>query len=121
MPQIKNIDICKRDLFTAEEELVKRYDEQRVKHIIRLRAMYEWMLQNPDKKDRQFIDQFRVQEGLSISCLYADLALIKQLLPLLSQATKDFHRYRFNEMILETYQMAKSRKDTKTMEKAAPQ
>ncbi|MEE1310265.1 MAG: hypothetical protein UHJ41_09295, partial [Bacteroidaceae bacterium] len=33
--------------------------------------------------------------------------------------SRDFHRWRYNEMILETYQMAKKRKDTKTMEKAA--
>jgi hypothetical protein len=38
---------------------------------------------------------------------------------MLSQASRDFHRYRYNEMILETFQMAKKRKDTKTMEKAA--
>ena len=50
---------------------------------------------------------------------YADLSIIKSLLPLLSSASRDFHRFRFNEMILETYQMAKARKDTKTMEKAA--
>ena len=44
---------------------------------------------------------------------------VKSLLPNLSEATRDFHRWRYNEMILETYQMAKKRKDTKTMEKAA--
>ena len=50
---------------------------------------------------------------------YRDLGVIKALLPHLAQASRDFHRYRYNEMILETYQMAKKRKDTKTMEKAA--
>ena len=41
------------------------------------------------------------------------------MLPHLAQASRDFHRWRYNEMILETYQMAKKRKDTKTMERAA--
>lgn len=41
------------------------------------------------------------------------------MLPHLAQASRDFHRWRYNEMILETYQMAKKLKDTKTMEKAA--
>ena len=50
---------------------------------------------------------------------YADLKIIKALLPNLAEATRDYHRWRYNEMILETYQMAKKRKDTKTMEKAA--
>lgn len=119
MAQVKTLDICKVDLFTDREKLLTKYDEQRVEHIERLRSMYEWFLQNPEKKDRQFIDQFRASTNLSNSCLYADLAIIKALLPLLGQATRDFHRFRYNEMILETYQMAKARKDTKTMEKAA--
>ncbi len=57
--------------------------------------------------------------GLSKVTAYADLKIVKSLLPNLSEATRDFHRWRYNEMILETYQMAKKRKDTKTMEKAA--
>ena len=51
--------------------------------------------------------------------LMPDLSVIKAMLPHLAQASRDFHRWRYNEMILETYQMAKKRKDTKTMEKAA--
>ena len=51
--------------------------------------------------------------------LMSDLSVIKAMLPHLAQASRDFHRWRYNEMILETYQMAKKRKDTKTMEKAA--
>lgn len=119
MPQVKTIDICKRDLFTPEAELLNKYDSARVAHLIRLRDMYNWVIQNPDKRDRQFIDQFRAKEGLSLSELYRDLGLIKQLLPLIHETNREFHRYRYNEMILETYQMAKNRKDTKTMEKAA--
>lgn len=45
---------------------------------------------------------------------YTDLAIIKALVPMLSSAARDFHRWRYNEMILETYQMAKKRKNTWT-------
>ena len=38
---------------------------------------------------------------------------------MVGQASREFHRWRFNEMILETYQRAKKRGDQKTMEKAA--
>ena len=38
---------------------------------------------------------------------------------MMQQNSRDFHRVRYNEMILETYAMAKARKDTKTMERAA--
>ena len=71
------------------------------------------------RKDRQFITQEKDRFGISTTQAYADLAVIKMLLPLLSSASRDFHRYRANEMLLETYRMAKARKDTKTMERAA--
>ena len=51
--------------------------------------------------------------------LFSTAEVIKALMPLLTSASREFHRWRYNEMILETYQMAKKRKDTKTMERAA--
>ncbi len=113
------LDICKQDLFTSEDALLQRYNPEQTARIIRLRDMYNWFLSNPDSKDRQFIDTVISRFGLHRAQAFADLAIIKTLLPLLSTASRDFHRYRYNEMILETYQMAKARKDTKTMEKAA--
>ena len=59
------------------------------------------------------------RHGIEKTAAYSDLAVVKALLPHLATASRDFHRYRYNEMILETFQMAKKRKDTKTMEKAA--
>ena len=81
--------------------------------------MVTWSIANPDMKDRQFVDELRSRYGLSQVTAYADLKIVKALLPNLSECTRDFHRWRYNEMIMETYQMAKKRKDTKTMEKAA--
>ena len=113
------LEICKQDLFTSEDALLQRYNPEQAARIIRLRDMYNWFLSNPDSKDRQFIDTVISRFGLHRAQAFADLAIIKTLLPILSTASRDFHRYRYNEMILETYQMAKARKDTKTMEKAA--
>ena len=113
------LEICKQDLFTSEDALLQRYNPEQTARILRLRDMYNWFLSNPDSKDRQFIDTVISRFGLHRAQAFADLAIIKTLLPILSTASRDFHRYRYNEMILETYQMAKARKDTKTMEKAA--
>ena len=115
MPLPAIIDVATRDLFTSEQELRARYTDAQVVHVIRLRDMYNWMLSNPDAHDRQFIEQCRSRYQLSRSQSYEDLALIKKLLPTLSQASRDFHRWKANEMLLETYRMAKARKDTKTM------
>ena len=119
MPRQPIIEICRRDMFTAEDELQQKYNPEQAQRIVRLRDMYNWFLSNPDSKDRQFIDMATSRYALCRAQAYADLAVIKLLLPILASASRDFHRYRYNEMILETYQMAKARKDTKTMEKAA--
>lgn len=81
--------------------------------------MYSWFVASPDIKDRQMVTQTLDRFHISRAEAYADLAIVKMLLPLLSSASRDFHRYRANEMLLETYRMAKARKDTKTMERAA--
>ncbi len=119
MKQLKPIDVCRLDLFTAEDELRQKYTEPIVVRVLRIREEYTWFLSNPDAKDRQFVENTIARHGINKTQAYADLAIVKALLPMLGQASRDFHRYRYNEMILETFQMAKKRKDTKTMEKAA--
>ena len=119
MAQHNTLDVCRVDLFTAEDELRQRYPEVIVARVLRVREEYNWFISNPDSKDRQFIENAVSRFGISKVLAYSDLAIVKAMLPHLSQASRDFHRYRYNEMILETFQMAKKRKDTKTMEKAA--
>ena len=119
MAQHNTLEVCRVDLFTAREELEQRYPLVIVAAVLRIREEYNWFLSNPDAKDRQFVEAAVSRHGISRMQAYNDLSVVKALLPHLAQASRDFHRYRFNEMILETYQMAKKRKDTKTMEKAA--
>ena len=119
MSQLSIIDIAKQDLYTSQSELEGKYPVPQIEHLLRLRDMVTWSIANPDMKDRQFVDELRSRYGLSQVTAYADLKIVKALLPNLSECTRDFHRWRYNEMIMETYQMAKKRKDTKTMERAA--
>lgn len=113
------LELCRSDLFTKEEELRQAYPQILVDKVLRVRDMYNWCIANPDAKDRQFVEQEISRYDISKVVAYSDLAIVKTLLPTLATASRDFHRWRYNEMILETYQMAKKRKDTKTMEKAA--
>ena len=119
MPLPNIIDIARQDLFTSRSELEEKYAITQVDHVIRLRDMVTWCIANPDAKDRQFVDEIMQRYGISMVTAYADLKIIKAILPDMAETTRDYHRWRYNEMILETYQMAKKRKDTKTMEKAA--
>lgn len=113
------LEVCRTDLFTKEDELRQAYPQLLVDKVLRVRDMYNWCIANPDAKDRQFVEQELSRYDISKVVAYSDLGIIKALLPTLATASRDFHRWRYNEMILETYQMAKKRKDTKTMEKAA--
>ena len=119
MPLPSALDACKLDLFSSDEELRAKYPVAFAERIMRIRDMYNYWLSNPSMKDRQLRDQIMSRYDVSQSCAYSDIAIIHQLAPLVASNSRDFHRARYNEMILETYAMAKARKDTKTMERAA--
>ena len=119
MPMPSTIEACKLDLFVKKEELVKKYPPVLVEKIIRIRDIYTYFLNNPDAKDRELVSELMNRYAIEKTAAYSDLAVVKQLLPMVGQASREFHRWRFNEMILETYQRAKKRGDQKTMEKAA--
>lgn len=120
MSRITTLDLARENLFSSESELEAKFGEFDIDRIMKVRAMYMWRLSNPEMKDRQFIDEFRSRypdAGKNVAHEY--MVVVNTLLPALSEKAREFHRWRYNEMILETYQMAKARKDTKTMERAA--
>ena len=119
MPLPSALDACKVDLFSSDEDLMQKYPVAFAERVMRIRDMYNYWLANPSMKDRQLRDQIMSRYDVSQSCAYSDISIIHQLAPLVQQNSRDFHRVRYNEMILETYAMAKARKDTKTMERAA--
>ncbi|MCM1320253.1 MAG: hypothetical protein NC217_07730 [Muribaculaceae bacterium] len=115
MPKPNTLEVCRADLFTKEAELRERYPEETVLKVMRVRDMYSWVIANPDVPDREFIEAHLQKYHLHRATAYADLNVVKALLPMLSTASRDFHRWRTNEMLQETYLMAKSKKDAKTM------
>ena len=112
-------DIVQTDLFTSETELREKFPTTSVERLLRIRAMYNWLISNPETKDKEFVDECISRYNIHKSMAYEDLQILKQVLPHITQASRDYHRWKYNEMILETYAMAKKRKDTKTMERAA--
>lgn len=119
MPTPSALELCRTDLFTKEDELRERYPQSVVDKVLRAREMYSWFISNPDCTDREFVAELLQRHDISKVTAYSDLAVVKTLLPLLASSSRDFHRWRFNEMIMNTYKMAQKRKDTKTMERAA--
>lgn len=113
------LEACKVDLLASDDELRDKYPLALAERVMRLREMYNYWLSNPSMKDRQLRDAIMSRYDVSQSTAYSDISIIHQLVPLLATKSRDFHRARANEMLLETYAMAKARKDTKTMERAA--
>lgn len=117
MANISPLEACKQDLLSSDLEIRGKYSPTLADRVIRLREMYNYWLANPSMKDRQLRDAIMSRFDVSQATAYSDINIIHQLVPLLSQKSRDFHRARANEMFLETYAMAKARKDTKTMER----
>ena len=119
MPTPNTIEVCRAHLFTKEVELREQYPQQIVDKVLRVREMYNWFIANPDGTDREFVSEVCQRHGIHRTTAYSDLAVVKSLLPMLGSASRDFHRWRTNEMLIATYKMAEKRKDSKTMERAA--
>lgn len=85
----------------------------------RLREAYNHWLADPGLKDVDMREYLQSQYGVSQTTAYSDLGVLHQLIPLFSVKSREFHRARYCEMILETYELAKRKEDLVTMERAA--
>lgn len=113
-------DVAMRHLFTSTDEMTKvGIPVATQQHLIRLRDMYNHWLAFPKKKDREIVAELKHRYNLQSTQAYDDLRLIKILLGNLQEASKQYHRYRFLEMITESYDMARTLKDTRSMVAAA--
>ena len=115
MPKPNTLEVCRADLFTKESELRERYPEETVLKVMRVRDLYTAFISNPDGTDREFIEWEQKRYGVHRATCYSDLSVVKSLLPMLSTATRDFHRWRTNQMLQDTYTIAKAKQDTRTM------
>ena len=114
-----NIDIYSDNLMLPVEEMrANRVSEQVITRVLRLRDVYNWMLRNPLKKDREYIDyiQANYQEDgkpLSKRKAYEDIEILHAIIGNLQQCTKEWHRWRFNNMIMEGYAIALRKEETR--------
>lgn len=122
-----NIDIYSDNLMLPVEEMrANRVSEQVITRVLRLRDVYNWMLHNPLKKDREYIDyiQANYQEDgkpLSKRKAYEDIEILHAIIGNLQQCTKEWHRWRFNNMIMEGYAIALRKEDAAAIAKLAQQ
>lgn len=87
--------------------------------VIRLRSLYSYWLQFPQKGEKELLhfdmQQFSLQERQA----YDDIFIVKYLLGNLQVASKEFHRWKFNNMIIAAYKEAERNHDARSMAAAA--
>lgn len=113
-----NLDLYAENLMLPEEELrAKKVEEQTITRLLRLRDVYNFMLRNPLKKDREYIDYLQAHyqgengKPLARRTAYEDLEILHAVVGNLQQCTREWHRWRFNSMIMEGYALALRKED----------
>lgn len=113
------IEICRTQPFATEEELLRDYPPVLVEKVLRVREMTNWRLENPQKTDGEFITELMDRFRVSRVTAHSDLAVVRAMLPLLTETSRSYYRWRYNEMIEETYEMARKKGNVAVMERAA--
>ena len=113
-----NIDIYSDNLMLTEDEMqAKNVAPQTIRRSSRLRDIYNYMLRNPLKKDRDYIDYIQANykdetgKPLSKRKAYEDIEILHSLVGSLQMCSKEWHRWRFNNMIMEGYAIALRKED----------
>lgn len=117
-----NVDTYADNLMLPVEDMrAKKLGEQIINRIVRLRDIYNFMLRNPLKKDREYIDYIQANyadetgKPLSKRKAYEDIEILHAVIGNLQMCTKEWHRWRFNNMIMEGYAIAVRKEDAKAI------
>lgn len=120
MPLPSIADAAQQYLFTDRDKMIRSgVPEATINHIIRIRDVYSYWLQFPQKKDREIVAELMRRGNIQRSAAYEDLRLIKQLLGDLNKVSKDYARYRFLQMVERAYEVAENSGDARSMVAAA--
>ena len=120
-----DIDIYADNLMlTEEEQRAKGVPAEVARRIVRLRDVYNYMLRNPLKKDREYVSYIQAgwQEGgkpLSRRKAYEDIEILHAVVGTLQECSKEWHRWRFNNMIMEGYAVALRKEDATAIARLA--
>ena len=111
-------DICVQHLYDDLSRIEYLAPQQREK-LLRIRSGYTIMNEFPNKKDREIILHLKSMFGIEKNAAYDDLRIIKELLGSINKQSKDWHRFKFNNMIQKAYDLAELKCDPDAMQKAA--
>ena len=109
-------DICVKHLYDDKNKLTHLAPQQLDK-LLRIRSAYTMMLEFPSKRDREIILHLQNNFGIDRTAAYDDLRVIKDLLGSINKQSKDWHRFRFNNMIENNYRIAELKQNPVAMDR----
>lgn len=113
-------DVARQHLFTDHDRLVAEgLPEPTIRHIERLRDIYNYWLAFPSKRDRDIVAELRSRYGIGDTVAREDLRHIKALLGDFQKVSKDYIRYRTTQMLEAAYEKAVAANNPREMIAAA--
>ena len=114
------IEVAKLHLFDTPEQMHEAGLTSTMQaRLLRLREVYTYWMQFPLTPDRDIAQRIIRNHGVMRTQAYQDIRIIKAVLGDIHKTTKEYHRYKFLQMIEESYNLAKANKDAKSMVAAA--
>jgi hypothetical protein len=112
------LELCNRHLFDDVNKL-QHLHEDTVKKLVRIREGYTLWNEYPNKRPKEIVDFLLSKNDINKSQAYEDVRLIQELLGNINKASKDWHRFKFNSMVMKAYEVAEKKQDADAMQKAA--
>ena len=98
MPLPVNLDEYSRYIVMNDDELSKEpINPGTIQRVHRLRGLYAYWLQFPDKFERDILQQDMALFGVGRAQAYDDVRLVQILLGNMQQATRNFMRWKINQ------------------------
>lgn len=114
--RMTNLKLAEEHLYDPVPDMEKAgLTPLQVKAVLRIRDAYTILRDNPNKKEREIIDHLVAMHGIEKSQAYNDLKLVKVLIGNFEQASKEWHRWRFNRRNEQTYELARKWKNANAM------
>lgn len=116
MPTQNTLAICQEHLFSDVDKMQAAGVSQTIQErIVRIRDVYNIWLQNPARRTRELVVMEQDKYNIHKSEAYDDIKIVRLLLGDLNESSKEFHRWRFNEMILRAIELAEKKDDVRSL------
>lgn len=116
MPLPVNIDDYSRYIVLTDEQLMEEHVGSHVlERLHRLRGLYAYWLQFPDKFERDMVQQDMALFGVGRAQAYDDVRLVQILLGDMQQAARNFMRWKINQDIEQDLKAARRAGDYRSV------